>query len=111
MTQPFRVADITTNCSTREQGRHVYPALADFARTLLVTGDDLSISFADVKLVTPSFLDETIVRLLRESSMRKVTLSQIRDFPVRSLERMLREIGRHVEVQQQGEGVYRFAAA
>ena len=111
MTKVFRVADISTSCSTRERGRQVYPALADFARATIGAGEELGISFANVTLVTPSFLDETVVRLLRDGSLDEVTLSHISDFPVRSLERMLQEIGWRVQVQQEAKGVYHLAAA
>ncbi len=111
MTQVFRVADITTNGSTRERGRQLYPALAASLRAALARGEEPAVSFDGVDLVTPSFLDETIVRLLREWPGKAVTLWYIRDFPVRSLERMLDAIGWRVVVQQEREGVYRLAAA
>jgi hypothetical protein len=111
MPRIFRVADITTNCSTRERGRNVYPALANFFRAGTSSGGGLVISFEGVELVTPSFLDETILRLIREEPGGEVTLEAIRAFPVQSLERMLRATGSEVVVRQESEGVYHVAAA
>jgi len=111
MLKVFRVADMTTNCSTRERGREVYPALAEFFRAGTAAQDDLVISFEDVDLVTPSFLDETIVRVVREEPAGEVTLRAIPEFPIRSLERMLRATGSKVVVHEESEGVYRVAAA
>ena len=111
MTRVFRVADITPNCSTRERGRLVYPALVQFFRSGSAARDEMVISFEGVDLVTPSFLDETILQLVRAEPKGEVTLHAIRDFPVRSLERLLRATGSKVEVHRRGEGVYTVAAA
>src|SRR6266511_4424674 len=111
MTRVFRVADITSNCSTRERGRLVYPALAQFLRSGSTVGDEMVISFEGVDLVTPSFLDETILQLVRAEPKGQVTLRAIRDFPIRSLERLLRATGSKVEVHRKSEGVYTVAAA
>jgi hypothetical protein len=107
----FRVADITSNCSTRERGRLVYPALVEFFRAGSAAGAELVISFEGVDLVTPSFLDETILNLVRAEPKGEVTLRAIRDFPVRSLERLLKATGSTVEVHRESEGVYKVAAA
>ena|SRR2546425_7501291 len=111
MIRTFRIADIVTNCSTRERGRRIYPALAEFFRAGRIAGEEMVISFEDVELVTPSFLDETILRLVREEPTGEITLRAIREFPVRSLERMLAATGSKVVVRQESEGVYRVAAA
>lgn len=110
MTRVFRVADVFTDCSTRERGRKVYPALADLFRSARAAGEELVISFESVDLVTPSFLDETIVRLVREEPMGQIALTGIRDFPVQSFHRMLRATSKGFDVQQEAAGVYRLTA-
>ncbi len=111
MSDVFRVADIVSECSTRERGRRVYPALVSFFRSWTARRSDVVISFEDVDLVTPSFLDETIVRLVQEEPKGRVTLRQIRDFPMRSLMRMLEATGKTITVSRVSDGVYSVAAA
>jgi hypothetical protein len=107
----FLVSDLMTNCSTRERGRRVFPELHAFFREALKRECETVISFDGVTLVTPSFLDETIVRLVREEPEGAVTLEAIADFPVQSLHRLLQASGVHVHVEQEAAGVYRVAAA
>ncbi len=111
MNNAFRVADIVTECSTRERGRKVYPALLQFFRSCTARRGEPVISFEDVELVTPSFLDETIVRVVRDEPKGAVTLRRIRDFPMRSLMRMLEATGKKITVSRVDEGVYRVAKA
>lgn len=111
MNNVFRVADIVSDCSTRERGRKVYPALAAFFRSLSARKVDPVISFEDVDLVTPSFLDETIVRHVRDVPNGAVMLRHIRDFPMHSLMRMLEATGKTITVSRVDEGVYRVAKA
>jgi hypothetical protein len=89
----------------------VYPELVTFFRSGLARRSEMVISFEDVELVTPSFLDETIVRLVREEPNGEVTLHHISDFPIRSLVRMLRATGKNITVSRVDEGVYRVAKA
>jgi len=52
-------------CATRERGQRFYQTLHD----LVMAGDAadcIVISFVNVDFVSPSFLDETVVRLLEE---------------------------------------------
>src|SRR5690348_367809 len=98
MNSVFRIADIVSECSTRERGRKVYPALAEFYHARTARKSEPVISFEDVELVTPSFLDETIVRLVRDEPTGEVILRHVRDFPMRSLMRMLQATGKRIDV-------------
>lgn len=61
----IRVRDFMETASTRERGRRFYADLDQRVRRLeLVAG--VLISFAGVKFVSPSFLDETVVRLVED---------------------------------------------
>lgn len=111
MNSVFRVAEIVSDCSTRERGRKLYPALAQFFSALTARKCEPVISFEDVEFVTPSFLDETIVRLVRDEPKGVVILRHVRDFPMRSLMRMLEATGKRIDVRRVDEGVYRVAKA
>jgi hypothetical protein len=80
----LRLADVETQCSTRERGRRLYPSLLAAFLSCANREERLVIGFEGVELVTPSFLDETILRLVREQPRGEVTLTGIRDFPIQS---------------------------
>ena len=107
----LRLADISANCSTRERGRQVYPALAELFRTAMACNEEMVVSFKGVELVTPSFLDETIIQVVIEEVKGSITLAHIRDFPVQSLRRMLELTGKKIELREQRKGVYQVVAA
>jgi hypothetical protein len=52
-------------CSSRPRGRRFYDVLAGFAAQLPPEAE-LLVSFVDAGYVSPSFLDETVVRLVEE---------------------------------------------
>ena len=107
----FQVSAHQTSCSTRERGRRVFPQLQAFFRSAMEQKCEPVISFNGVTLVTPSFLDETIVRLVKDEPRGSVRLEGISDFPVQSLHRLLEASGVRVRVQQAASGVYEVAAA
>lgn len=111
MTRVFRIADITASCSTRERARMVYSDLVAFARAGAGAKAELVISFEDVELVTPSFLDEIVSRLVGDKVTAAVTLQGIREFPIRAFERILHATGSKIVVRHQGHGAFCVAAA
>src|SRR5437762_603062 len=111
MSDVFHVASMVDDCSTRERGKRLYPALLKFFRAWIPHESEVVISFENVKLVTPSFLDETIVRLVQDEPQGRVMLRDIRDFPMHSLMRMLQATGKSIRVDQVDEGVYSVAGA
>jgi hypothetical protein len=60
----FKVADYLSTCSTRSRAQTLYPAIRDFADS--EHGATIVISFEDTALVTPSFLDETVTKLVQD---------------------------------------------
>jgi hypothetical protein len=97
-------------CSTREKGRAFYPVLLGFARS--ASGEDLVVSFKDVQFVTPSFLHETLAKLLAETPpvASAISIEGLREFPAQQLAEILREEQRDVEIRQTGPEAYRMAA-
>lgn len=63
MASEFRVNDHFDSAGTRERGRRLYPEVRAWA---LRNSGDLVVTFEGVEFVSLSFLDETILRLLRE---------------------------------------------
>jgi len=111
MARTFRMSTATKSCSTRERGRKVYPALLEFFRAQSSESEILVVSFEGVELVTPSFLDETIVQLVRDEPRGKIRVMHVPDYPVQSLTRMLEATGKHVRLERDREGTYLVAAA
>ena len=103
----FDMASLLRSCSTRERGRKVYPALDRFVRDGGTQGT--AVSFEGVRLVTASFLDETIGRLLREEIVDSVVLVAVGEFPTQSLLRILNSTGNRYELQPAGDRAYRLA--
>jgi len=59
----FRVSSYFDSAGTRERGRGLYPDIREWTRR---EEGDLVVTFEGVKFVSLSFLDETILRVLRE---------------------------------------------
>lgn len=64
-TERITVREHVEACSSRPRGRRFYAVLEGFAAQL-PAGAELLVSFVDAGYVSPSFLDETVVRLVEE---------------------------------------------
>lgn len=79
---------------TRAVGQRFYPTLLAWAQEAL--GDeDLVISFDEVEFVSPSFIDETLARLLEEhpAFAERLYLASVDAFTLRLLRSTLRARG------------------
>ncbi len=96
--------------STREKGRAFYPVLLEFARSS--GGKDLVVSFKDVEFVTPSFLHETLAKLLAETPpvANDISIEGLREFPAQQLAEILRGEQMDVEIRRTGPDTYRMVA-
>lgn len=107
----IRVSELTRSCATRESGRRIYPSLVEAFTRAREAGEGVVISFEDIPLVTPSFLDETVVRLVREQERGYILLTGVREVAIHILEKLLQKTDKRVEVIRQSDGVYRLAPA
>ncbi len=85
----LRVAERSPVCSTRERGRRFYPELLAWLRA--EASSSTILSFSGVDFVSPSFLDETVVRLAEESPdlARRVTVASLKPMAARRLKTTL----------------------
>jgi len=106
----LEVAHYMKVCSTREKGRAFYPTLLELARS--AGGDELVVSFKDVEYVTPSFLHETLAKLLADSPpvVSAIGIERLRDFPAQQLAAILKGEQLDVELKQTGPESYRMVA-
>lgn len=58
----IRMSEYFETCSTRDRARAFYPRLADLLRDM-PQDREVILSFEDVAFVSPSFLDELLVKL------------------------------------------------
>jgi hypothetical protein len=105
----LEIADYMKVCSTREKGRMFYATLLEFARS---NPGDLVVSFRGVEFVTPSFLHETLAKLLSEAPpiVNGIGIEGLREFPAQQLALILRGEQRDVEIRQTGPDSYRMVA-
>jgi hypothetical protein len=106
----LEVAKYMTVCSTREKGRAFYPRLLEFARSN--SGKELSVSFSSVEYVTPSFLHETLAKLLAESPpvVSAISIEGLREFPAQQLAAILEGEQADVEIKKTGPESYQMVA-
>lgn len=106
----LEVAQYMKVCSTRQKGRAFYPTLLEFARS--VTGEDLTVSFRGVEFVTPSFLHETLAKLLAQSPpiVNAIGIEGLREFPAQQLAAILKGEQLEVEIKKTGPETYQMVA-
>ena len=85
----LRVAELSPVCSTRERGRRFYPELRAWLRS--EASSSTILSFSGVDFVSPSFLDETVVRLAEENPdlARRITVASLKPMAARRLKTTL----------------------
>lgn len=86
----IRLADYYDTCSTRDRARAFYPELLERLEDAPSWGE-IVISFEDVSFVSPSFLDETLVRLAedRPDVAKRVVIRRLSPFTARRLRSIL----------------------
>lgn len=86
-----RVSEFFETCSTRERGRRFYPRLLERLEEAPSWGEFL-LSFADVGFVSPSFLDETLLKLAdeRPELAKRVIVTHLSEFTARRLRSILK---------------------
>lgn len=90
-TERILIRDISPSCSSRARGRAVYEVLQErvqqlgFARSIII-------SFDGVRFVSPSFLDETVVRLVEDHPefSGRITLEGLSELAANGLNTVLR---------------------
>lgn len=107
----IHVKDFYRSCATRERAVKFYPALL---RQLsdLDSQDEIVLSFEDVAFVSPSFLDETLVRLAtdRPETIQRIVLRSLSDFAATRLKRILSHRGLSWTLRPRARGEYRLSA-
>lgn len=85
-----RLADYFDSCSTRERARRFFPTLLKHLETA-PPADRLVLSFDGVEFVSPSFLDEILVRLAQErpALLRRLCVKGLSSFATRRLRSIL----------------------
>lgn len=103
------VSAFSTICATRDKGRAFYASLLEHARA---AGGDIAVSFRGVEFVTPSFLHETVAKLLAEepSIVHSLTIDGLREFPAQELAKIIHSEDLDVEIRQTGPESYRMVA-
>lgn len=98
MNRHVRIAESYSSAGTRERGKRVYPELLKAADD----ASDLTISFEAVEFVSPSFLDETVIRLIEEDPSRaeRISVTGLQPFATRVLRVALSRLGVQREVVQ-----------
>jgi len=78
-------------CATRERARKFYPELVRLLFDAPSWGE-IEISFAEVEFVSPSFLDETVIRLAEEHAAiaSRILISELSSFAAKRLQTMLK---------------------
>jgi len=86
----IRVADHYETCSTRDRARAFYPRLLKRLEDAPSWGE-IVLSFEDVDFVSPSFLDETLVRLAEDHPelAKRVVIRRLSPFTARRLRSIL----------------------
>ncbi|GBD31877.1 hypothetical protein HRbin33_00838 [bacterium HR33] len=107
----IRVSELSRSCATRESGRRVYPRLAEAFDAARAAGHELVVSFEGIPLVTPSFLDETLVRLVRDRERGSILVKGVGEVAIRILEKLLETTGKQVELRRESHGVFRLQRA
>lgn len=107
-----RVREYYETCSTRDRAKKFYPKLVDRLEDTPTWGD-VRLSFQDVEFVSPSFLDETLVRLAEERPeiAQRVVITGLSPFAVTRLKSILKHRGLSWTLQQRSqEGEYSLTA-
>lgn len=86
MRRQIRVAEYHLTCATRERGAKFYPVLLRQIDAAPSWGE-VVLDFGDVEFVSPSFLDETVVRLASERPelASRVLIRGLSDFSAKRL--------------------------
>jgi len=105
----LKVAEFSTMCATRPKGRAFYPLLLQCARD---AEGEFAVSFEGVEFVTPSFLDETVAKLVAEtpSVVHAIQIDGLREFPAHELAKIIQREDLDVELTRTGPESYRMAA-
>lgn len=84
---------------TRELGRSFFPILLEWAREA-PDDESLILSFEGVEFVSPSFIDETIARLVKEHPelADRLRLASVDSFSLRTIRSTLRARGIEREI-------------
>lgn len=101
VTTTIFIRDLTPSCSTRARGRNTYGRLRDEVWRVC-RGEPCTVSFAGAGFVSPSFLDETVVRLVEEyRELRgRLTVEDLSGRAVQGLKKVLeiRRVPRAVSI-------------
>lgn len=104
-----RISEYFETCSTRERGKRFYPRLIKRLEQAPSWGE-IVLSFEDVDFVSPSFLDETLLKLAedRPELAKRVVVTHLSDFTARRLSSILkhRQLSWTLEARET-EGEYR----
>jgi len=86
MSREIRVADHYATCATRERGKKFYPLMLQRMEDTPSWGEFV-LDFEEVEFVSPSFLDETLIRLAQEepSLASRVLIRGLSDFSAKRL--------------------------
>lgn len=105
------VKDFYRTCATRERAKKFYPALVERLADAN-SRDEIVLSFEDVEFVSPSFLDETLVRLAEDQpeTARRVVLRSLSDFAITRLKRILSHRGLSWTLRPRASGEYELSA-
>lgn len=105
----IRVSEFFKTCSTRERGKRFYPRLIERLEEGPSWGA-IILSFEDVDFVSPSFLDETLLKLAedRPELAKRVVVTHLSEFTARRLRSILnhRQLSWTLEARDT-EGEYR----
>ncbi len=105
------VRDFYRSCATRERAKKFYPALMERLREAR-SRDEIVLSFEDVEFVSPSFLDETLVRLAEDHPdvAQRVVLRSLSDFTITRLRKILNHRGLSLTLLPRADGEYELTA-
>jgi hypothetical protein len=94
------VRSFFSTCATRERGQKFYPVLREHLDAIGFD-EDLIVSFEDVEFVSPSFLDETIVRLTEEMPQKaeRIRVLGLHGMAAQRLRSALRARGTDVQIE------------
>ncbi|GIW89979.1 MAG: hypothetical protein KatS3mg109_0411 [Pirellulaceae bacterium] len=88
----------------------MYPQLAEAFDAARAAGRELVVSFEGIPLVTPSFLDETLVRLVRDRKRGSILVKGVGEVAVRVLEKLLAVTNGEVKLHRELDGAFRLTA-
>lgn len=107
MRRGIRAADHYLTCATRERGKEFYPVLLRAMKDAPSWGEFI-LDFEDVEFVSPSFLDETLVRLAtdRRELASRLLIRGLSDFSAKRLRVVLERRGLEWTLTTRSAGEY-----